>query len=658
VLCALPGLVLADDSAVILEDVVVTAPRMAEPLTVVTDPKAPRQPVPAHDGADYLKTVPGFSVIRKGGSDGDPVFRGMAGSRLNITIDGEQLLGGCSERMDPPTAYISPESYDRITILKGPQTVLHGPGNSAGTVLFEHTQKRSEQTAWKAYASAMTGSFGRYDLVADIKAATPDVYLQGTGTRSHSGNYEDGEGREVHSRYTRWSETLKAGLTPDKDTRIELGLTRSDGEAAYADRGVDGSKFTRENVGLKFSKEKISPLVEKIEVQWYYNYIDHVMDNYKLRKFTPSAASPEPAAMNPDRTTQGGKAIVRLNLNDATGIALGADLQTNVHTNRASGLQWTRPFQDRAREEDASFRNYGLFGELTYDASNEDRWIGGLRADRWHAEDVLSNNQRDRTLVSGFGRYERILESLSSTVYAGLGHAERFPDYWELFNKESASSVSAFRTSPERTTQFDVGAIYTGHRLSLSASGFYSRVNDYILIQSGFLKTTGFGPYTTTIARNVDATTWGGELGAAYALTERWKIDGSLAYVRGENDTDHRPLAQMTPLEGRLGLNYDDKIWSFGSLLRLVDSQNRVAVNQGNIVGQDLGKSSGFAIFSLNVGWRPQPGMLVAAGVDNLFDKTYAEFISKGGAMLPGFTQTTRVNEPGRMLWLKAGINF
>ena len=63
-----------------LEQVVVTAPRMTAPLLVVTDPKQPRQPLPAHDGADYLKAIPGFSVIRKGGTDGDPVFRGMAAS--------------------------------------------------------------------------------------------------------------------------------------------------------------------------------------------------------------------------------------------------------------------------------------------------------------------------------------------------------------------------------------------------------------------------------------------------------------------------------------------------------------------------------------------------------------------------------------------------
>ena len=49
---------------------------------------------------------------------------------------------------------------------------------------------------------------------------------------------------------------------------------------------------------------------------------------------------------------------------------------------------------------------------------------------------------------------------------------------------------------------------------------------------------------------------------------------------------------------------------------------------------------------------------LISAGIDNLFDKTYAEFISRGGDSIGGFTQTTRVNEPGRTFWLKANIEL
>src|SRR5574338_435262 len=152
-----------------LEELVVTAARMTAPLLVVTDPKQPRQPLPAHDGADYLKTIPGFSVVRKGGTDGDPVFRGMAASRVNITVDGQQTLGGCGGRMDPPTAYVFPEAYDRIVVVKGPQTVLDGPGTSAASVRFEREQPVFESRDATGRASALAGSFGRRDLVGDLR---------------------------------------------------------------------------------------------------------------------------------------------------------------------------------------------------------------------------------------------------------------------------------------------------------------------------------------------------------------------------------------------------------------------------------------------------------------------------------------------------------
>jgi iron complex outermembrane receptor protein len=90
----------------------------------------------------------------------------------------------------------------------------------------------------------------------------------------------------------------------------------------------------------------------------------------------------------------------------------------------------------------------------------------------------------------------------------------------------------------------------------------------------------------------------------------------------------------------------------------MVAAQDRFVVNQGNIVGQDIGYTSGFSVLSLNTSWRARKGVLVSAGVDNLTDRVYAEHLSKGGAMVSGFTQTTRVNEMGRNLWLKANFKL
>jgi len=670
---ALPAAAETDARSAGLEELVVTGARMLEPLRIVADPKLPRQPLPAHDGADFLKTVPGFNVIRKGGTDGDPVFRGMAASRLNIVADGQPVLGGCGNRMDPPTAYIFPEAFDRIVVVKGPQTVLQGPGNSAATVMFEREPVRFTSPAAVGTGSALAGSFGRTDLVGEMRAGTQLGYAQLTGTRSESDDYTDGDGRRVNSSYLRWSGTAALGWTPDERTRLELSGTLSDGEAAYADRGMDGVKFDRESALLRFERDvSATGVLERVQAEAFYAYVDHVMDNYSLRTFVPSMMMPNPSVMNPDRRTSGGRVLLDLRFGDAATASVGLDAQENRHTQRMSMNQPQMPYESMPRAEDARFRQAGVFGELTVDAGSSARVIAGLRADDWQARDsreMLSlgmgmtapnptaGHERNETLWSGFARYERDLARAPLTLYAGLGRVERFPDYWELVSagKESVDSPSAFdSTRPEKTTQLDAGLLYERGRLSFSLSGFYSDIGDYVLIESNYPK----GMRRTTVTRNVDATTWGGEADAVIGLTRSLRLTGTLAYTRGENDTDGTALAQMPPLEGRLGLEFSRGSWSAGALVRAVAGQDRIALNQGNIVGQDLGTTPGFTILSLNAGWRPRDSVIVTAGVDNLFDVAYAEHLSRGGAMVAGYEQTTRVNEPGRTLWLKLGVDL
>jgi iron complex outermembrane receptor protein len=65
--------------------------------------------------------------------------------------------------MDNPLSYIAPETFDRLTIIKGPQSVRWGAGASAGTVRFERDTPRFENPAcvpmpvrWSVRATATT----------------------------------------------------------------------------------------------------------------------------------------------------------------------------------------------------------------------------------------------------------------------------------------------------------------------------------------------------------------------------------------------------------------------------------------------------------------------------------------------------------------------
>lgn len=670
----------AEPSLLQLPPLVVTGVAQQSPVTVVTDPKQPRQPVPAADGADYLKTIPGFNAIRSGGANGDPLFRGQFGSRLNILSDGGVLLGACPNRMDAPTSYLSPENFDRLTIIKGPQSVLWGPGASAATILFERDTPRFETLGGRVDGSVLAGSNGRFDRRIDATAGGSQGYVRVLGNTAQADDYEDGNGDTVPSRWEKWNSDMLLGWTPNDDTLIELSAGRGDGEARYAGRGMDGSQFLRESLGLRVRLENLGEVFQGLEGQVYYNYADHVMDNFSLRSPNPQdvmAMMRNPMASNVDRRTLGGRLVGTWNWQSVE-LKAGVDAQRNEHRKRASTFMMGRytDYDQFNWDKDAEFHNYGLFGELTWQVSERERWVTGARLDRASVKDYrqtlgsqmngtlranpTADETRSDTLPSGFVRYEQDLQNLPATWYAGLGHTQRFPDYWELFSASPGpiGFVQPMESmEPEKTTQLDMGINYRGEKLEAWASVYAGQVRDYISFSYG----PGMMPrHVRSQASNIDARIMGGELGMSYRLDSNWKTDASLAYAWAKNSSDDRPLGQTPPLEARFGLAYERSDWSAGALWRVVAAQNRVDEGKGNVVGKDFDSSSGFAVFSLNTAYRLTPDVKLSAGVDNLFDKAYSEHLNLAGNAGFGFAadDPQAFNEPGRTLWTKVDFSF
>ena len=158
-----------------LGETVVTGYRTRRPLTLSTNPQRPRQPIPASDGAGYLKAIPGFSVVRKGGVGGDPMLRGMGGSRIVMNMNGDMMSGGCPNRMDPTSTYAFPETFSRIIVNKGPQSVRYG-ASVAGNVVFERRTKRFERAGGRGNVSILGSSTSR----RAIRKATPALSRRGT----------------------------------------------------------------------------------------------------------------------------------------------------------------------------------------------------------------------------------------------------------------------------------------------------------------------------------------------------------------------------------------------------------------------------------------------------------------------------------------------
>lgn len=197
--------------------------------------------------------------------------------------------------------------------------------------------------------------------------------------------------------------------------------------------------------------------------------------------------------------------------------------------------------------------------------------------------------------------------------------------------------------------------MWRAEALSGSLSAWYSKVKDYVLTRAtGMCSMPG-----ACTSLNVDAMRYGPEADVFWRVTPQWTLCGAYAWMRANNDTMNVPLAQTPPAELKLGADYARGPWSVGVLARFVGRQDRVHVGCGNIVGQDIDKSDAFQTWALHGSYRIDKRLSLAAGIDNLFDKTYAEHISRVGAAVAGYgPATTRINEPGRFLWVRVQLTL
>ena len=633
------------EETVTLSPVTVTGTQQQKANRVTFNPKAALQPLPAGDGADLLQSVPNMSIIRKGGSSGDPLFRGLGGSRLSVNADDQFIYGGCGMRMDPPTAYIHPNSFDKVVVTKGPQTVTQGMGLVSGSVQFIRTDPDFTEKPYNINATLTAGSNDRLDGSLEAEFGGKYGYVRTNISHNKADDYKDGDGNRIHSHFKRDSQMLQLGVTPTENTTIAGTYERSRAKVAYADRMMDGSKFDRDAWNIRFTQRNLTPWFSELELRYGKSEIDHVMDTYSLRTIRNPAGMQIKNANNPKRNTDTGRLKATFDW-DKLNLQTGLDYLDDVHVARHE--RGGDGYSHKPYMPNQSFKQWGIFTEASWQQTDNQRWVAGLRHDQVKAHydtarvtDPVLKYQKFN-LNSGFLRWERNTDN-GLKYYAGFGIAERAPDYWERLRSEN----KAIRA--EQNRQIDAGVIWKRPNLHASVSVFGSNIKDFIMMERQGMMNFN--------VRNINASRFGGEAEVKWTFAPNWEVGTSLAYTHGKNRTDGKPLAQTPPLEWNNTLAFDNGKFSAGALWRVVAKQNRYSKGQGNIVGQDIGASSGFGVLSLNAGWKFSKYATLQGGVDNVFNKTYAEFVSRGGDPSAG-TQTMRVNEPGRTAWLRLQAKF
>lgn len=629
----------------------------------------------ATDGGDFLSTVPGVSLSRMGGHGTEPIIRGQQQTQLNIVNDGAMAHGGCPNRMDPPTSFLSPQNYDSVTVLKGYQSVRYGAGGTGGTVLFDRNPLpfAGDSLETEGRISGQYESNGQIrGISGDVAAGSALAQIRALWSTLHGNSYKDGNDTEVRSAFSSESYSILPSWTPNEDTTVEASFeaSRTD-DTLFAGASMDSPEGSDLTQSLGFSHLFHGETLKKLAAKFYLSHVDHLMDNFSLRENSGMKMK------TPSKSDSFGGQVYGDFVLNTLPLSLGVDLQNNDrdawrYSGMAMATDATTP-QSRLWP-DVRIRQTGFFAEADPQLSETTRLRLGGRYDYVEAEaqaaarsfgstspnalylahyGVIAEDKTEHNL-SGLLRLEHDMAA-GPTLFAGLSRSVRTADATERYMAGN-SATPALRwignpdLSPEKHHQLDIGASQSGANWNMTVAGYYDYVSDFIMRdvargQDGVLVSNG-----ATIYRNIDASLMGLELEGKYTLYERWNLLGNLTYTYGNNREDDDALAQIPPLEGRLAVEYAADFWNVGTGFNFATKQTRLDDQTSQ---RDL-DTAGYGTLDIYGTMQVAP-FEMRIGINNVFDKTYARHLNRSNAFDPSEIQ---VNEPGRSFGVQLHAKF
>lgn len=645
----------------------------------------------AKDVGEALTRIEGISKFRKGGIANDIILRAFQKDNINVLIDDYEIHGACPNRMDPPAFHVDFAEVEKIEVIKGPFDVKH-QGSLGGLV---NIITKKPEDGFRLKLNLTLGSFDYRNISPVISYKDDKFYGLAGYSYRYSKPYKDGSGKRV-TEYptgpnaykpdkinskaleinTYWA---KFGFKPFANQELELAYTKQDAKhVLYPALMMDAIYDEADRFNLNYRIDKISDLVKSLRFQLYYTKVDHWMDN-RYRRFmgTPT----EPYTMATDAETKMLGTRIEAELKD---FILGVEAyKRNWDAVNKMWNQQQNLYMSQNIIPDVDITNFGVFGEYRKPLSPNARIVAGLRLDTTKSEadsskantnlyyafhNTRSTSKTDTYPSGNLQIFYNLTPELE--IFTGVGYGVRVPDQQERYfalrrmctppNNTFCAWVGNPNLKPSKNLELDLGVKHQGANSLTKFTVFASYVQDYITVHRKNVINPGattppLPPQAQAMTyANVDTRFYGFEFSTTYRVWKDLFLFGGASYTEGRKDrktnlniTD-KDVAEVPPLKGRLGLRYDTGMWFVESELVAAATQKKVDSDLGET------KTSGYGIVNLKGGVNYR-GIILNAGVENLFDKKYFEHFSY---VRNPFGAGVKLPEPGRSFYLSASYQF
>ena len=655
------------------------------------------------DTASLLERVPGANVNRNGPLTGIPQYRGMYGSRVNVSIDGANMKEVGPNSMDPSLSHVPAALTKSLTVYRGLAPVSSGIDTIGGSMKvetmkgnFAEDEFESDGVISSGYSSVDNGYF-----VSGFTSLANQNHKVHLGVSKEEGNdyqYNDSDSKKVlPTEYDRQALTVgyeyqrnghEFGFDFTDNNTINTGTPALAMDIRYVDGGLYNMNYNWD-LGQGY----------QLKTKFFYQNMSHLMDNNSLR--TPMMRNGAPMLMDARTTVQGGGWDIALSMPLLSGeFTTGftgdtshhdADMHMNMNMPMSMPIPMLMNMDMNATLfNDVERSRYSFFGEwkgevadklsaelgmrLTY--TNADAgdvsvsntmngmvmgvpqpWISN-NVDMMGARDDFNSKEHNKDFVDVdlVAVFDYALRT-DLDLEAGFARKTRAPSYQELYlwaPSEASGGLADGRTyvgnldlETEAAYQFEIGADWHTDKAYFAPRAFYHYVDDYIQGEkNGQIDNAG---NDVLQYQNIKAQLYGVDFEAGYILTDWVRLDAGLNYVGGNRlDGEGGNLYRIAPLNGRTTLTFSHSDFSFSAEGIYYAAQKNVADYN------DEAQTPNYQIMNLRASYAAFDGFLIGMGIENVIDSTNYDHL--GGYYRPspmtdagnGVTTGDRIPMQGR----------
>jgi iron complex outermembrane receptor protein len=659
----------------------------------------------APDATEALAAIPGVAVNRNGPLTSILQYRGLYGTRMGVRVDGQTMIQGGPNWMDPPFHYAPRGLLHEVSLTPGVTRLGDGTGLGGGAQAAWKRPDYSEGgwQPWLDVDSSASSVDEGWGTAASAGLASERQRLYGAFSREEGGNFESGDGTVVPSAYTRTAEAVGYGLRTDRHSLdAAFRRIRSD-DAGTPVLPMDIEYFDTElwHVDGRTRLEFGSGAPLELRLFLAGSNVRHAMNNFEQRtamrtRRTVAFADGLEARFEFSRELLAGTASGGLGWHEETHDARIGDPSAPAffvsnfdgieHVAHSAWLQWNGAIADgwqlesgvrltrtRTDADDVDAAPARMVDAMpgAFPMGTPPRAFFMLR-ERFNASD---RSQIDHNLDLDLILSRDLADDLR--VELALARRTRTPAYMERYlwiPLEANAGLGDGNTyvgdpllDPEVSHQLEFALLGDSERSAWSLRAHVRQVDDYVTGLPATdpvtiaLSTNAAGDPTPLDMANVDARFWGIEADYARTLTDSVALELRGSWLEGEIEDLDDHVFRLAPPEFAVGLR-----WARGPLTlratqrfvaRELGASRLLTLRPGRMPNNRFERVDGYALTQLDASWRVREGLRIDVGVENLLDADYEDATS-GFVRAPNGEVPVGARLPGRGRNLFARLRY